>query len=85
MNNVDKLVCRIAAHDSIPADANIQDGIDFLLDPNLAKKLVLARERADYCIDTIVQSNNNPYGCDREAIAAAILENINKVKSQKDS
>lgn len=78
MDNLGKLACKIAAFEGISAGADIHDGVEFLLDPELPKKLIAAKAKANACIDAIMQASDNPYGEDREAIAAAILAKIDK-------
>lgn len=78
MDNLGRLACKIAAFEGIPAGADIQDGVEFLLDPDLPKKLGAAKAKANELIDAVIQTVDNPYGEDREAIAAAILAKIDK-------
>jgi hypothetical protein len=78
MDNLGKLACKIAVFEGIPAGADIQAGVEFFLDPNLPKKLAAAKAKANACIDAVLQSSGNPYGNDREAVAAAILSKIDK-------
>lgn len=81
MSNINKLASKIAAFEAIPAGADIHDGVEFLLDPNLPKKLSAAKAKANELIDKIMETDDNPYGDNREAIAAAILAKIDGANS----
>ena len=75
-SNITRLISHIASLDAIPAGGGIQDGINFLADPNLANRLNAAKVKANGYIDAILSTHDNPYGDDREKVAEAILERI---------
>jgi hypothetical protein len=76
MSNVTRLISHIASLDAIPAGGGIQDGLDFLTDPNLVDRLNAAKVKASGYIDAILSTHDNPYGNDREKVAGIILERI---------
>ncbi|MGL4619159.1 MAG: hypothetical protein ACRCZS_08885 [Chroococcidiopsis sp.] len=75
-SNITRLISHIASLDAIPTGGGIQDGLDFLADPNLANRLNVAKVKANTYIDAILATHDNPYGDDREKVAGVILERI---------
>jgi hypothetical protein len=75
-SNTTRLICHIASLDAIPVGGGIQDGLNFLTDPNLANRLNAAKVKANAYIDAILSTYDNPYGDDREKVAQVILERI---------
>jgi len=80
-SNLTRLICHIASLDAIPVGGEIQDGLNFLTDPNLANRLNTAKVKANTYIDAILSTHDNPYGDDREKVAGVILERIAEKQS----
>lgn len=74
--NVNKLIVRIMARDAIPKNGGLMDGIRFLTDKDrlMATARSATIEAFDY-IDAVKSARGNPWG-DDEAIAAAIIKQI---------
>ena len=81
--NVRKLMFKFVAKDSIPAGGGLLDGIQFLTSPNLRERMKKATERTFAAIDAIKAAPDNQWGDDDEAIAGAILSEIEKRKPKR--
>lgn len=82
--SVQRLEATIMAREAIPANGSVIDGLAFLLDRNrIAVVALRAKAEARRAIDAVKLSEGNPYGDDDEAIASAILKEI-EAKKAKD-
>lgn len=77
--NFKRLVALKASKDAIPSGGGFLDGVKVLSDPDrLAKLFSEAVAFADAAIDAVRKAPGNTYGDDEEAIAGAILAEIDK-------
>jgi len=81
--NVKKLLCTFVAHDAIPDGGGLADGVAFLSNKDrIISTTRAAMARMFECIDAVKHSRDNPYGDDDEAIAEAILSEIEQKKTR---
>jgi len=75
--NEKKLIFQKMSRDAIPSGGGVADGVRFLADSNRVKKtLKAATQWVSESISAVQQSDDNPYGDDREAICGEILRRL---------
>lgn len=81
--NAKRLLAEFMAIEAVPPGGGFADGLRFLTDPELRRR---GTERAIANLDTalavIKTAPDNPYGDDDEAIAAAILVQLERKRTQ---
>lgn len=77
--NTKKLLAHFIALEAVPVGGGLAAGLRFLKDPTLRDEGVArAKTKMQEALDIIKATHDNPYGNDEEAIAAAILERLDK-------
>ena len=77
--NAKRLLAHFIAWEAVPRNGGLADGLRFLSDPDARRRgLERAMSNTQTAIDLVKSAPDNPYGDDDEAIAAAILERVNR-------
>lgn len=77
--NVKKLLAHFIAREAVPSGGGLADGLHFLTDPVRRRQgLEMAMSNLDAALAAVKSAPDNPYGDDDEAIAAAIIERVER-------
>lgn len=81
--NMKKLIVRRMSALAIPSGGSISDGLSFFQDPE--RMVTIAKEATEWAktaIAVVRATPDNPYGDDEEAIAGAIVDRYESIKSK---
>lgn len=79
--NVKKLLAHFIAREAVPIGGGLADGLHFLTNPERrGSGIERAMSNLDAALAAVKTAPDNPYGNDDEAIAAAILERVDRKK-----
>lgn len=83
--NAKKLLSRFIAREAVPPGGGLQDSLQFFTNAEHRHRVLeVAMEKLDASIALIRQAPDNPYGEDEDAIAAGILEELEKFEARRD-
>lgn len=75
--NAKNLLAHLIALEAVPPGGGIQNGLDFLTNPELRKQVAeKAIQKLKEIAKVVKSAPDNPYGDDDEAIFAAVLQKI---------
>lgn len=77
--NAKKLLAHFIAREAVPSDGGLADGLNFLVDTDRRRQgIERAMANLGAALAAVKTAPDNPYGNDDEAIAAAILEHVER-------
>lgn len=83
--NTRKLLAHFIALEAVPEGGGLASGLNFLADPERRRQGVeRAMANLDAALKVVKSAPDNPYGDDDEAIAAAILERVERKKAGEE-
>ena len=77
--NAKQLLAHFIALEAVPRGGGLADGLNFLANPDhMRQDMERAMSNLEAALAAVKSAPDNPYGDDDEAIAAAILERVEK-------
>ena len=79
-----RLTLEKVSRDAIPPGGGMAAGIEFFSDPNRIRETTAAAfEWAEQAINVMRAATDNPYGDDEEILAQVILDELERVRSNR--